>query len=160
VQYAVPGIFDVMAQPSRMTCWATVGAMMMNWRAQVCRSIANAMAQAGSPWDGMFTRGEGLGPGQHVPFASACGMRTEPLMCYPLETWLSMLRRYGPLAVVTANPFHARIVVGLTESGNPPRTSFRMIDPAGGRRYDLDADTFTRDFEAVAGSPRAQVWHY
>ncbi|MBI4877515.1 MAG: hypothetical protein HY822_23035 [Acidobacteria bacterium] len=159
-EYTVPGVFDVMAQPTNMTCWATVGAMMMNWRQQVCRSIASAMAQAGSPWDGMFTRGEGLIASQHQGFASACGMRVEPLMCYPLSTWLANMRRYGPLAVVTANPYHARILVGVTERGNPRQTYFRVVDPNGGRRYDLEFGAFTRDFEAVAQSPRFQLWHY
>jgi hypothetical protein len=160
MEYTVPGRFDVMAQPSGWTCWATTGAMMMNWRARICRSIGDAMSEAGSSWRRMFDQGQGLMPGQHEPFAAACRMRTEPLMCLPIQSWLRMLQRYGPLAVVTANPFHARIIAGITESGSPRQTCFKMIDPAGGRCYDLEFGAFTRDFEAVARSPRAQIWHY
>jgi hypothetical protein len=150
-----------MKQPTGMTCWATVGAMMMNWRAQVCRSIADAMAEAGPRWAQMFALGQGLGAAQHRQFARACGLRVEPLMCIPPSTWLRMLRRHGPLAVVTANPFHARIMRGLTETtGNPSRLFVRIIDPAGGRQYNLDFTRFNRDFEAVASSPRYQIWHF
>lgn len=159
--YTVPGIFDVMRQPSNMTCWATVGAMMMNWRDQVCRPIPDAMAVAGSRWAGMFSRNQGLAAADHQSFANACGMRVEPLMCFPATTWLAMLRRHGPLAVVTANPFHARIMKGLREgAGANPRLDALLIDPAGGRQYGLDFQQFTRDFEAVARSPRYQIWHF
>ncbi len=158
--YTVPGIFDIMAQPSRMTCWATVGAMMMNWHAGICRPIRDAMAEAGSQWAQMFSQGRGLAAADHRAFAAACGMRVEPLMCFPDTTWNSMLRRHGPLAVVTANPFHARIMVGMRETANPSRAYVMLIDPGGGRRYDLEFGAFTRDFEAVATSPRYQLWHF
>ena len=87
-------------------------------------------------------------------------MRYEPLMCYDASGWLQMLRRYGSLAVVTANPFHARIMIGMNGDGTPGGTQVILIDPAGGRRYNQDFATFTRDFEGVATSTRYQLWHF
>src|SRR5215211_7976670 len=110
VNYTVPGLFDIIAQPSGMTCWATVGTMMMAWRDQVSYPIGTAMAQCGAKWAQMFANNQGLAAGQHADFANAAGMSFEPLVCNPAEAWEQMMRSYGPLAVVTANPFHARIL--------------------------------------------------
>lgn len=160
INYTVPGVFNIIAQPSNMTCWATVGAMMMSWRDQQCYSIDTAMSNCGTKWATMFANGQGLPASEHAQFANATGMTYEPLMCYPAETWEQMLRSYGPLAVVTANPFHARIMVGITEDGAAAGTTVDLIDPAGGRRYPLNFAAFTQAFEGVASSPRFQAWHY
>lgn len=168
--YVVPGIFDVLAQPTGMTCWATVGTMMMSWRDQVCRTIHVAMGIAGAKWQKMFDEGKGLPAADHGPFALGIGTVYEGLACYSAEGWLSMLMAFGPLAVVTANPYHARIMVGMRDGGGAasPGSSgggvtdlfVELIDPDGGRRYYQDFLSFTRDFEDVANSPRYQLWHY
>lgn len=160
IDYTVPGIFDVIAQPSSMTCWATVGTMMMGWRDQKCYEIQTAMNMAGSRWGEMFRRGDGLAAADHGAFASACGMRYAQLMCYDISGWVRMLRDWGPLAVVTANPYHARIMVGISGDGTPGGTQVTLIDPAGGRRYSQDFLVFNAAFEGVAASPRYQLWHY
>lgn len=160
IDYTVPGIFDVIAQPSSMTCWATVGTMMMGWRDQKCYEIQTAMNMAGTKWGDMFRRGDGLAAADHAAFANACGMSYEGLMCYDVSGWLNMLRRWGPLAVVTANPYHARIMVGISGDGTPNGTQVTLIDPNGGRRYSQAFMTFNQAFEGVAASPRYQLWHY
>ncbi len=158
--YDVPGIFDIIAQPSGMTCWAAVGTMMIGWRDQKCYTIETAMSMAGKKWRDMFDKGQGLPAADHGPFCYACGMVYEGLACYPVESWLAMLKTYGPLAVVTANPYHARIMVGMRDSGTPDGTEVVLIDPAGGRKYHQNFGAFTKDFEDVANSPRYQIWHY
>lgn len=160
INYTVPGPFSIVAQPSNMTCWATVGAMMMSWRDKVSYQIAAAMDICGSKWSTMFANNQGLPASEHPAFAAAAGMTTEPLMCFPAETWERMLRAHGPLAVVTAGPFHARIMVGIVGDGTDTGTKVDIIDPNGGTRYQMEFGAFTQGFEAVASSPRAQVWHY
>ncbi len=163
INYVVPGPVTVLRQPSSNTCWAAVGAMMVNWRKRTRGSIADVMSTLGPRWSAQFRMNQGMAPAQVVPFARACGMRTEPLMCTPLSTWLAMLRRHGLLAVVTVNPtaFHARIMRGIAEPGTRPgRTYVMLLDPANGRQYGLDFGRFTQRFEAGAFSPRPQVWHY
>jgi hypothetical protein len=158
MNYRVPGLFDVIAQPTSMTCWATTATMMMEWKAQQCFTIDTAMARAGKKWADLFASGGGLMAVDHGPFAHDCGMEYEPLACYPDTTWLTMLKKYGPLAVVTANPFHARIMIGINDTGGGE--TVKIVDPNGGRIYDLSFDTFTHDFEDVARSPRYQIWHF
>jgi hypothetical protein len=160
IHYAVPGVFNIIAQPSNMTCWATVGAMMMSWRDQVSYPIAEAMSQCGAKWAKMFADGKGLGAGDHAAFARATGMSYEQMGCFPGETWEQMLRAHGPLAVVTANPYHARILVGISGDGTYAGTTVDLIDPNGGRRYRLNFGKFSDDFEDVSNSPRFQIWHY
>ena len=160
VNYTVPGVFDIIAQPSGMTCWATVGTMMMAWRDQVSYPIGTAMAQCGAKWAQMFANNQGLAAGQHADFANAAGMSFEPLVCNPAEAWEQMMRSYGPLAVVTANPFHARILVGIKGDGTDAGTTVDLIDPNGGRRYNMNFGAFSQAFEAVSSSPRFQVWHF
>ncbi len=129
INYTVPGVFNIIAQPSNMTCWATVGDMMMSWRDQQSYPIATAMSSAGPAWATMFANNQGLPASQHGQFAAAAGMSVEPLVCHPAEGWEQMLRAHGPLAVT-------------------------------GTRYQLNYGTFTQAFEAVAASPRFQVWHF
>jgi len=160
INYTVPGVFDIIAQPSGMTCWATVGTMMMAWRDQRSYPIDVAMGMCGTKWANMFANNQGLPGTEHDLFAQAAGMSVEPLACNPGETWEQMLRAYGPLAVVTANPYHARIMVGITGDGTDAGTSVDLIDPAGGRRYSMNFGAFSQAFEAVSASPRFQVWHF
>ena len=158
--YSVPGRLYMLSQPTRRTCWATVGTMMIAWKNHQRISIAGAMGLAGQRWADMFADGRGLAAGDHGAFARACGMRYEQLFCYSMDGWLRMLQRHGPLAVVTANPYHARIIVGMHGTGDPNHTAFTIIDPGGARKYHPNFSTFTRDFEAAAQSPRYQVWHF
>jgi len=161
VNYTVPGVFNILAQPSSMACWATVGAMMLSWRDKRSYSIDTAMAECGPKWEAVFKANTGLAAGDHAAFAKDAGLTSEPLMSYPADTWEKMLRASGPLAVVTAIPFyHARIMVGIAGDGTAGGTNVDIIDPAGGTRYRQNFGVFSQSFEAVANSPRAQVWHF
>ena len=51
-------------------------------------------------------------------------------------------------------------MVGISGDGLTGATTVDLIDPATGTRYRLNYGTFTQAFEAVAASPRFQVWHY
>src|SRR5262249_10728996 len=97
VDYTVPGVFNLIAQPTNMTCWATVGAMMMSWHDQQSYPIDAAMAKCGSKWAVMFAKNQGLKAEDHAAFADDAGMTYEQLACYPAEGWEQMLRVYGPL---------------------------------------------------------------
>jgi hypothetical protein len=160
IHYTVPGVFNIIAQPSNMTCWATVGAMTMSWRDSVSYPIGEAMDQCGTKWATVFANNRGLAAADHAAFAKAAGLSWEQLGCFPAETWERMMRDYGPLAVVTSNPYHARILVGISGDGTAAATIVDIIDPNGGRRYKLNYGRFSQDFEGVSQSPRFQIWHY
>jgi hypothetical protein len=158
--YTVPGPFNIIAQPSSMACWATVGAMMLSWRDSVSYTIEDAMSMCGAKWLDIYKKNTGLAAADHGPFADDAGMTYEPMQCFPAAAWEEMLRAYGPLAVVTANPFHARIMVGISGDGTDSGTTVDIIDPNGGRRYPLNFGTFSQDFEGVSAHPRFQLWHF
>jgi hypothetical protein len=162
VNFIVPGVFNIIPQPSSMACWATVAAMMLSWRDQQSYPIDTAMAMCGAKWAGVFTTNKGLAFADHVAFARDAGMSVEPLASFPPDTWEKMLRAHGPLAVVTNMPFsHARIMVGISGDGSPTGTNVDLIDPAGGRRYRQDFATFEQAFEAHANTNvDAQIWHF
>jgi Papain-like cysteine protease AvrRpt2/LysM domain len=162
VSYTVPGVFNIIAQPSSMACWATVGTMMLSWRDQQSYPIGTAMAMCGAKWVGVFNANTGLALGDTIDFPRDAGMSVEPLVSTPPDTWEKMLRASGPLAIVTALPaFHARIMVGISGDGTPGGTTVDLIDPAGGTRYRQNFGVFNQSFEAVASSAtRAQVWHF
>jgi hypothetical protein len=136
MNYTIPGVFNLIAQPADMTCWATVGTMMMSWHDQQSYTIDAAMAKRGSKWATRFANNQGLKVLDHAAFANDAGMTYEQLQCYPAEGWEEMLRDYGPLAVVTADPYHARIMVGI--SGDGLRHDGRHAGP--GRRPAVPAE--------------------
>ena len=162
VNYTVPGVFNIIAQPSSMACWATSGAMMLSWRDQQSYPIDTAMQMCGGKWLSLFNANTGLALADTIAFPKDAGMSVEPLVSTPPDTWEKMLRAYGPLEIVTALPFfHARIMVGIAGDGTPGGTTVDLIDPGGGVRYRQSFAVFNQSFEAVATSAiRAQVWHF
>jgi hypothetical protein len=162
VRYTVPGVFNIIAQPSTMSCWATVGAMMLSWRDQQSYPIETALEKCGPKWLPVFKANTGLAFADTTDFPRDAGMRVEGLASIPADTWEKMLRASGPVAIVTALPgFHARIMVGISGDGSAAGTNVDIIDPAGGKRYMQNFGVFSNSFEAVAASAvRAQLWHF
>ena len=48
IDYTVPGLVAPIAQPSGMTCWATVTTMMIMWREQASLAIPTALGRIGA----------------------------------------------------------------------------------------------------------------
>ena len=149
--YRVPGIFDQIAQPSPMACWATVGTMMYGWRLQLCLTIEtftkkigerSPQAQIANPtvktYYDLFIADTGLPANEHGHFAMKCGCTLTPGACYTLDGWLAMLKRGGPHAIVGVsgpNSVHVRIVIGMVGTGDYNTTAMIIVDPAGGIQY-------------------------
>ncbi len=111
--YRVPGLFDQIAQPSPMACWATVGTMLYGWHTQQCLTIEtftkligdrSPLAQAANPtvrtYYDLFVADTGLPADEHGDFARKCGCTMTPGACYTLDGWLAMLKRGGPHAII------------------------------------------------------------
>ena len=169
VDYAVPGPFDVIAQPNAMGCWATVFTMMHGWKNQQCLQIEDALATVGQKWVDMFKAVKGLSSSDKNTFLAEAGLVAEPPMSYSVEGWENLLRDYGPLWVTTdENPgpkfsIHARIITSIRGDGTPDGTRLHIIDPAGGREYDETVAVFIPKFEAEVletGHVRVQVVHW
>lgn len=158
VDYTVPGIVGPEAQPSSMTCWATVTTMMIGWRDQMSYPIETALAEVGPSYVAKFRANQGLSAAEKGPFLAAAGLEAEPPMSFTLEAWEQMLRDYGPLWVTTDEnvgpgfSIHARIIRGMHGDGTAGGTEFDVVDPAGGREYRERVSAFLHKFEEVVGA--------
>lgn len=153
VNYVVPGIKQVYAQPNTMACWATVYAMMYSWNSCVSpASVRDAIAPLGQPWLGYFDRNTGIPPSEGRNFEAATGLIREPRMNLTARGWEDMLRRHGLLWVsgVVPGGIHDRILEGISGDESTAGTRMHIMDPDGGRRYQENFRTFLRGFEAQA----------
>lgn len=166
VYHRVPGVVPPETQPTSLTCWATVGWMMLEWRDRRSYTIEEAMRLTGPKYIQLYKSGNWLLPKDHDDYATALGMAVEPPMSYSVEGLATLLRQHGPLiAIADEAPgaqqvFHARVVTGIVGCGEPDNTYLRLNDPAQGREVVERFDTFQRKFEEVAGSPRAQIMYF
>lgn len=169
ISYDVPGVFNVIAQPSSMACWATVFTMLKSWRSQQSMSIEEALRTVGQRWVDIYRSNSGLSGDDKVVFLSIAGLAAEPPQSFTVEGWEQLLRNYGPIWVTTDEApgktwaIHARIITGIQGDGTLENTRFKIVDPAGGRRYEESIATFLPKYEEEVirtGYMRIQVVHW
>lgn len=169
VNYTVPGIVPVLAQPTARSCWATVFTMLYSWKEAQSIAIEDALGQVGQRWVDIFHADSGLSSGDKVDFVAAAGLVAEPPMSLSIEGWERLLRDYGPIWVTTdeapGKPWaiHARVITAIQGNGSPAGTSFTIIDPAGGHQYRESIATFVPKYEEEVirtGYTRIQILHW
>ncbi|MCC6318287.1 MAG: OmpA family protein [Gemmatimonadaceae bacterium] len=170
VDYRVPGIVQAIAQPSGMTCWATVATIMVMWKKQQSMTIPTALQAAGASYVTKFNGNQGLLGSEKAAFLSAMGLAYQLPQSRAPWGWESLLRSYGPLWITTDEDptagfaIHARVMAGIHGDGTPTGTTIDVIDPAGGRTYSERFDTFLRKYESEALTPgrpvRIQIVHW
>ncbi|MEO7965416.1 MAG: papain-like cysteine protease family protein [Gemmatimonadaceae bacterium] len=170
IDYTVPGIVEALAQPTSMTCWATVTTIMSMWREQRSTSIENVLGRIGAAYATKYKSNLGLSAAEKTPFLAAAGLTYEVPASRTAAGWESLLRTYGPLWVTTdeqpgaAFAIHARVMTGIHGDGTPSGTTIDIVDPNGGRSYREKLDAFFANFESEAMDPkrplRIQVVHW
>jgi hypothetical protein len=169
ITYIVPGDKNVIAQPSSMACWATVYTMMKSWKDQMDYDIGTAVEKVGHKYGEYFRKDTGLPPGDFGPFLDAAGMSYDQMQNPSIDGWLGQLKSDGLLwvgtlaAVGPGSGLHSRIIEGMSGDGTPSGTWFSIIDPAGGRRYLENIDTFVLKYEgAIKGQAGTyyQIRHF
>ena len=85
IDYAIPGVFGPLAQPSGNACWATVYTMLVSWRRQQSLSIDTALVAVGQKWLDLYKADTGLPGSDKAAFLTAAGMVAEPPQSYSLE---------------------------------------------------------------------------
>ncbi|HEX6367479.1 MAG TPA: papain-like cysteine protease family protein [Longimicrobium sp.] len=175
VNFRVPGLVPIVAQPTGMTCWAAVTTILYSWKAQQSLSIETVLAQIGQRWLDLRNRPnvreQGLGPREKDQFLSDAGLYAMYGHSLPLTEWERLLRTHGPLWVTTDEDpdptygIHARVLAGLHGDGTPAGTRADIIDPAnGGSEYTEPFDVFLRKFEEEVRNPkrpvRVQIVHF
>jgi hypothetical protein len=154
--YVVPGVKNVIAQPTNSVCWATVYAMMRSWKDRQSYSIRHAVALVDEKYGKMVDNNQGLPSSQFGPFIRAAGMRVEPMANLPISEWVAKLKDFGLLWVGTmfsvTSGLHSRIIEGMTGSGTYDATWMMIIDPWGGKRYRESFARFLHKYEnAIVG---------
>ncbi|MEP7382124.1 MAG: papain-like cysteine protease family protein [Gemmatimonadota bacterium] len=170
LDYRVPGIVAGLAQPSSMTCWATVTTIMIMWREQASMAIETALGKVGNAYVTKHKGNQGLGGAEKPAFLAAAGLTYEYPQSLTPEGWESLLRRYGPLWVTTDEQpgagfaIHARVMAGIHGDGTATGTTIDIVDPAGGRSYSEPFATFVTKYESEAMDPkrplRVQIVHW
>lgn len=145
-------------QPTPMSCWAAVYAMMRSWKAGKPVAIKAAIAELGAPFTTYLAEDRGLPGGQELEFVKAAGLRAMPPASYPLALFRKLLRDKGPVWIVTGDGItsHARLLVGIygTDDAEKPATykgtTMEFIDPASGHYVYEPALKFFPMFEREA----------
>ncbi len=159
VPYTVPGTKKVIAQPSSMSCWATVYCMMRSWKVQRSLEIRESVLAVGRRWAEMYDRSypptnQGMPASDFGVFLREANMRHQEMGNLRIEDWAQLLRTHGLLwigASVTMQPntgLHSRILEGIIGTGQPESTTMQIIDPADGRRYTEPFLAFLAKYEA------------
>lgn len=138
--YVVPGLKTVVAQPTSLTCWATVHMMMRSWKEGVSYGIRDALELYTDPkYVTLFDNNRVLPTAEFGPFIRTAGMQVEPMTSFFLEGWVDLLRRHGLLWVGSlanvSGGLHSRILEGVVGDGTDDKSWMMIIDPAGGNRY-------------------------
>ena len=169
IDYTIPGTIDILAQPSGMSCWATVYTMLESWRRQQSIAIETAVGDLGTKWLKLFKDDTGLSADDKKVFVKTAGLVDYAPFNPSIEGWEGMLKDYGPIWVTTNEipgfnwAIHARIIIGIKGDGTPKGTEFTIIDPAGGRKYQESIETFWPKFEDEmfrTGNERIQILHW
>ena len=174
IPYRVPGIKSVLAQPSSMSCWATVYCMMRSWKDQQSYPIRDSVLKVGKKWADYYDKSypptnAGLPSKQFAPFLQDAQMTHQPMMNLMIEQWARLMRRHGLLwigAAVTTevkSGLHSRILEGMHGDGKPESTWMKIIDPDGGKTYDEPFMVFLAKYEAgimSVGGEYFQIRHF
>jgi hypothetical protein len=163
ISYQVPGLVPAVAQPNTMACWATVYTMMRSWKDQMSYDIPDAVARVGQKWLNYFTANTGLPPEQFGPFLDAAGMSHQPMINLTIDGYVDLLQQHGPIWVGTLSStapgagLHSRIIEAINGDGSAGATNLSIVDPAGGRKYPENFQTYLAKYE---GAIRGQTKEY
>jgi hypothetical protein len=136
--YNVP----LVAQTTRMSCWAASIAMILGWRHQASYSDQMIARNPGG-LNYMTSYHNGLDPNDRY-ILRRNGFTVDNPMCYLPDTIFSRLSTYGPLWVATWAPGpHIRVVSGMVGS------TLMIQDPAPVNRGSFYTMTFDRFFGAM-----------
>lgn len=160
VSYTVPGLVAPLQQPSPMTCWATVIAMMTSWKRQQSIAPRDAIAPAGAEFLQKFDAGQPLDAASAGRLYQALGLVAMQSLNPSIDGWDQFLRLYGPLYVDIGYPqvstTHAVIVTGISGDGTADGTTITYVDPALGSVVNRKFADFLANYE----TPAAVNWPY
>ena len=119
IPYQVPGIKTVLAQPSPMSCWATVYCMMRSWKDQTSYPIREAVLKVGTKWANYYDKSFAqttVAPIHGAPPIHGTG--SAPIHGGTLIHGVPPIHGVGNSPIHVANPTHG--APPIHGAGNPP----------------------------------------
>jgi hypothetical protein len=154
------------AQPSRMSCWATAATMLVNWKSGKQRTIAEVVTGAGTKFVALYnaslnnpTQG-GINPADEAEFYRNLKLSVIQSSNPTVRDWGDLMKRQGPLSVTVTrknNFVHALVVIGLV--GNDSLATISYIDPDGGLKRDVTFGAFLKLYEGAAKWPLQIIYN-
>ncbi len=158
VNYVVPNPFFDMQQPNNNSCWATAATMLASWKAKSKLPISTVTGQAGVKYVQLFKNNKRLSSSDKVLFLSGLHLVAEPPATYTAQALESILRKWGPLWITTAEgpaddfSVHGRVVKGIMGDGSGDGTTLLIADPADGTTHPESLNSFTAKMATLARS--------
>lgn len=160
IDYTVPGLIVPIKQPSGMSCWAAMYAMMYSWKRQQSVDLRPAVSQLGQKYLDCFDQNTGLPIEENRNLAQAAGMEAEPLQNLSVEGWVSYLKAYGLLwtsygwqvfdasgLTETRAGRHIIIIYGMFGDGSADGTKVKYVDPSDGNFHTMSVTQFVQQHE-------------
>ena len=151
-----------LAQTKGMSCWAAAAAMLLGWKSGLPYTERMAASAAGKNFELAFDNDQGLLAPEVVELAKSLHLGVEEPKNVNASGWDAMLREYGPLWVGTAifgtkHVYrHVRVVRGVRGDGTGAGTRLVVLDPDGGRDYQVTVEQFAKELEQIAKQDIAQ----
>lgn len=137
VSYVLPGTFPTRAHPEATTAWAAALTVLLSWRDDKAYTVEQALERLGPKWVALYQARRPLsGEDLSVLCATVNLCRTEP-QSPSASGWESLLRTYGPVALLPASGdetvnVHLALVLGVSGDGTPEGTLLTVYETSGG----------------------------
>ena len=92
----------VIAQTKQMDCWATASAILASWKELQLVPTDKFVSRLDEKFRILYDTDAGLPAADQPDLMTPTGMRQEAPQNYTVNGWLSLLKSFGPLMVVTA----------------------------------------------------------
>jgi hypothetical protein len=167
--YIVPGIVPTFAQPTDLTCWATVTTMMVSWYDNTSYTIAQVMDQAGPEFRTKFDNNQGLSSSEKAGFLATLGLYGEPATHYTAASLFPLMQIYGPLWITTVEApsenfaIRACVLTEMCGDGSLENTFLQVNNPADGQTYTESLSDIAQKLGSVVatgGELCIQVVHF
>jgi Papain-like cysteine protease AvrRpt2 len=151
--FVVPGTITPLQQPSSNGCWATVSAIMYNWKNKTNKTTEDVITAVAPDFAQYISTG--LPIDKIEAYNSKIGFKSVSSNTnFPINAYYDLLQKYGPVWIIdleSSDPksLHGRVLIGIKGDDSSPETKLILVDPASGSRYEEALSDFVKKTEAV-----------
>ncbi len=145
------------AQKNAMSCWAAAAVILLRWKNGIPVTELDVAKMAGNNFVVALHQDTGLLGSEFKAFASALGLVTEAPQNYTPSGYAALLKTHGPLWVGSRldkgtqnSRRHVRVLRGITGDGTFENSTAWVLDPDGGRDYQVTVAKFASELEEIA----------